>query len=98
MALFVGLYCRDERNFVFRTPAALAVGQFATKIGIVDFDTTRKKGGLLAHKHDLHEFVLDSPCCSITNTKEAFELQNGDIIFVLGLKKHRLEPYGQGYF
>lgn len=98
MSLVVGLHCGDKRDFIFGAPTDLAAGQFATKIGIINFDTFREYGGLLAFKHDLHELMLDSPSGSITDPDEASEFQDRNIVFVLSLEEYRLKSCSQRQF
>lgn len=75
VAGFGRLHGGDEGHLVLRTTAALATGQLATPVGVVDLDATIELARFFALTQNLHPLVLDQPGRFVAHPQVAFEFQ-----------------------
>jgi len=93
--IFVGFDGRDERRFPSRTATSLTAHAFSSDIGIVDLYSAPELFRHPALKHDLHEFVFDSPAGIAGNADLPGKLHRGNSVFTLSHQVHREKPFCQ---
>jgi hypothetical protein len=90
-----GLNGCNKGGFSSSTTASFSTHPFGTQVRVVNFDSTGDRFAAVALKHDLHDFMFNSPGGIIRNTHLAAQFQNGNSIFTLCNQKHSKKPFSQ---
>ena len=92
MAGFRCLHRSDKGHFILRTAPALAAGQLAPQIGIIDLDAAFELARFFTHAHDLHQLVFHQPGRLVAHTQVAFEFQRRNTVLRLAQQMHGQKP------
>src|SRR5512134_346026 len=85
----------DDWRLAGRAAAALAIGVFATEIGVVHLDPTGQAFAGIPLHHHLHQLVFELPGGVLGHTEAAAEFEAGDPALALRQVVHGAKPGAQ---